>query len=299
MKRIIWIVLAMAMLLAACGGADTPETTPGTVGTQNPETLAATQPTAKPAEFEEILVIDNDYCTVRITGLDPENMWGYTLEVNLENKTEDKTLMFTVDETAVNHVQTEALFAEEVAAGKKSNSSLVIMADELVENGVGDFTDIALTFRVYDSNDWMADDFAMETVHVYPFGQDRATAFSRDPQPTDQILADNEAVTVILTGCGHDGFWGYEARLFIVNKTDTTIMVSADEASVNGYMADPFYADSVGAGNCAFSSITWMDSVLEENGITDIENIEFVLRVYDENDWTADDFFCEKITIEP
>lgn len=299
MKKIVLLLLTLSLLLAACGGTDTPETTTGGSAPEVNVSVETTQPATEPPVFEEIVVADNDTCSIRITGLDPDNMWGYTLEAELENKTADTTLMFSVDTAAVNGVQTEPMFAEEVAAGKKSKVSIVMLSDELEANGVGDFTDIALSFRVYDSNDWSAEAVAVESVHVYPFGQENAVQFARAAQETDRILVDNEFATVVLTGCGPDDFWGYQAKLYIVNKTDTTIMVSVDEASVNGYMADPFFADSVGAGYCAFSAITWLDSTLEENGITEVENIEFVLRVYDEEDWSADDFFNETITIEP
>lgn len=299
MKKIMMLLLTLCLLLAACGGTDAPETTAGESAPEINVSVETTQPATEPPAFEEIVVVDNDACSIRITGIDPDNIWGYTLEVELENRTADTTLMYAVDAAAVNGVQTDPMFAEEVAAGKKSRGSIVMLSDELEANGVGEFTDIALGFRVYDSDDWSADNVAEEVVHVYPLGQENAVQYVRAAQDTDRVLVDNEFATVVLTDCGPDDFWGYQAKLHIVNKTETTIMVSVDEASVNGYMADPFYADSVDAGYCAFSAITWMDSVLEENGIDEVENIEFTLRVYDEEDWLADDFCNEKITIEP
>ncbi len=65
---------------------------------------------------------------------------------------------------------------------------------------------------------------------------------------------------------------------------------------MNGFMADLFYAASVSAGKCAFRSMSWPDSTLEENGITDIEEVELKLRAYDEDDWIGNDFANETIT---
>ena len=76
-------------------------------------------------------------------------------------------------------------------------------------------------------------------------------------------------------------------------------MFSVDEASVNGYMADPFYANSVSAGKCAFSSMSWSDTTLEENGITEVEEIEMLFRAYDADNWTGDDFANQTITLNP
>lgn len=76
-------------------------------------------------------------------------------------------------------------------------------------------------------------------------------------------------------------------------------MFSTGEISVNGYMADPFYAFEAAAGKCAFSSMSWSDSILEENGITTVEEIAFTLRVYDNDNWLDDDFVNETILLNP
>lgn len=307
MKRIVAFVLTLILMLslAACGGtesADTPvaEAQSSTAATEEAAaTEAATEAAKELAEFEEIIAVDNEYCTIKITGIDADSLWGYSLKVYLENKSTDKTFLFSVDSASINGVMAEPLFAAEVAAGKKSNEDITFATDALVDNDVGDFTDLELSFRVYDNEDWLADPVATPTVHVYPYGEENAVTFVRQPQSTDTVLADNEYATVTLIGCGEDEIWGYSADLFIENKSDTSIMVSVDEASVNGFMVDPFYADSVSVGKSAFSSITWFESDLTDNGITEVESMEFVLRIYDSEDWLADDFFNEIVTITP
>lgn len=249
--------------------------------------------------FTEVIAVDNDFCMIKITEIVPDDMWGYALKAQFENKSSDKTYMFSVENAAINGVQCDPFFATEIAAGKKANDEITFSNDELEENGVGAFTDIELAFRVYDSDDWLADPVAAETVHIYPYGEDKATVFVRESQPTDNVILDNEYVTVIVTGYENDDIWGYTANLFLLNKTDKNVMFSIDEASVNGFMADPFFADSVSAEKCAFSSVSWSDSTLEENGITEVEEIEFVLRAYDDDNWLGDNFANEVITLNP
>ena len=207
--------------------------------------------------------------------------------------------MFSVSSAAINGVMSDPLFASEVAAGKKSNEDISFSDSELTENGVGDYTDIELTVRVYDSNDWLADAVAEETVHIYPYGEEQASTFIREVKDTDQVIVDNEYVTVIVTGYEEDEIWGYTANLFLQNKTDAEVMFSADEVSVNGMMADPLYAKSVTAGKCAFSSMSWSDTTFEENGITEVEEIEFLLKAYDANDFMADHLVNESVTLNP
>ncbi|MBE6643573.1 MAG: hypothetical protein E7615_07965 [Ruminococcaceae bacterium] len=290
MKKFTALLLVMMLIftLAACGGETTSDNNDDKGKTENNKIT-----------FTEVVAVDNTECLIKITGIDPDNMWGYSLNAQLENKSADKTYMFTVDSAAINGVQCDPFFASEVAAGKKDITSISFSGDDLKENGVGDYTDIELTFRVYDSNNWEAEDVVKETVHIYPYGEDKAVKFKREAQTTDNVILDNEYVTVIVTGYEEDEIWGYSAKLFLINKTDKEVMFSVNEASVNGFMADPFYATSVLAGKCKFSSMTWSDSTFEENGITAVEEIEFNLRAYDYDDWTATDFANEKITLNP
>lgn len=293
MKRLTALFLALVMLLslAACGG----ETT--NMASLQGETTKGEEKAENEITFTEMVAIENEACTVKITGIDADNMWGYTIKALLENKSADKTYMFSVENAAINGVRCDPFFASEVAAGKKSNTDIIFTDNGLEENGITEYTDIELTFRVYDSNNWTADAVAKETIHIYPYGEDKAIKFVREAQDSDNVIIDNDYVTAIVTGYEKDDVWGYTIDLFLLNKTDKNVMFSVDEASVNGFMADPFYATSVSAGKCAFSSMVWSDAILEENSITEVETIEFKFRAYDEDNWFGDDFANETITL--
>lgn len=307
MKKLLIILMTLMLLvsLCACGAEDS--AAPASTATesskeeivQTESIVETTEAATEPTLFEEITVVDNDACLVKITGIEPDDFWGYALKVYLENKSADKTFMYSVTTASINDVMADPMFATEVAPGKKSNETISFMTEDLESYGIGDFTDISLNFRVYDSEDWMADPVAVANAHVYPYGEEKAMSYIREVETTDTVLVDNDAVTVLVTGYDPENMWGYTVNLFIVNKTDTTIMVSVDEASVNGFMLDPFYADSVDAGKCAFSTMSWFESDFEDNGITDVENIEFTLRAYNEDDWSDDDFANECITLTP
>lgn len=249
--------------------------------------------------FTEMTAVDNDECLIKITDVYIDDTFGFALKTYLENKSTDKTYIFTVDSVFINGVQGDSLFYAEVSPEKKANEDIFFSTEELEQNGVGDFTDIELTFSVSDNADWSADPVATETVHVYPYGEDKAVQFVREPQDTDIVLVDNEYVSVIVTGYNPNGYWGYTVNLFLINKTDKKVMFSADDVSVNGFMLDPFYGESLAGGKCAFSSMSWFEEEFDENDITDVEEIEFTFRARDYEDWLADDFVNESITLNP
>lgn len=296
----LFLVFTLLLSLVACGGDVTENNINSSQngGSNNGQTINKDD-NKNEISFTEIVAVDNDECTIKITGIDPENLYGYTLKVQLENKSTEKTYMYSVESASINGVKCDPFFATEVAAGKKSNNEISFSDSELEDNGIGDYTDIELTFRVYDSNDWMSDEVARKTVHVYPYGEDKAVQFIRESKTTDNVIIDNDYVTVIITGCENDAILGYTVNLFLLNKTDKDVMFSVDEASVNGYMADPFYATEVATGKCAFSSISWSDTTLEDNNITTVEEIEFKFRAYNSDNWFGDDFANETISLKP
>lgn len=310
MKKLIALLLTLMLMfsLAACGeektsdadDAQTPTQSQGEADKNNPEESKPEEDATNKNEvdFSEIVVIDHEKCLIKITGIEDDPVWGYSVNVYMENKSADQSYMFSVDEAAINGVQCTTFFAAEVAAGKKANESVVFMED-LKEYGIGDYSDIELSFSVSDSEDWMADPVAKETVHVYPYGEDKAVQFVREPKDTDKVLVDNEYVTAIVTGYEDDEIWGYTVQLFLINKTDKDLMFSVDDAAVNGFMADPIFAEEVFSGKCAFSSMSWSDTDLAENNITKIEEIEFKLRVYDLADIFAEDIANEPVTLNP
>ena len=62
---------------------------------------------------------------------------------------------------------------------------------------------------------------------------------------------------------------------------------------------DPFFASSVKAGKQKFVTLSWSRTTLEENGITEVTDLEFTLRAYDEDDWSGNDLVHEEIAFQP
>lgn len=134
----------------------------------------------------------------------------------------------------------------------------------------------------------------------------QSTAPENTTAPTDAeekfeeiVLVDNEDVTIKITGVEHDSIWGYSLKVFLENKTDLELMFTVQNVSVNGFMCDPFWAMSVDAGKKSNTTISWLDSALEENGIEKVEEITFTLRAYNNADWLAEDVFNQTFTVNP
>lgn len=300
MKRILLFVLALSIVLCffGCSSSDNKE---GSSLLSKPN-VSSNAEEKEDFDFEEKTVIDNEKCLIKITELKKKDDLEYELRVFCENRTKNKKLMFSLDALSVNGLQLVPLFAKEVAAGKTAKDTISIYDDELEDNEIPEITDIELSFRVYDSDDLMAKDIAKETVNIYPYGENKATKFSREDDDDDFLLVDNENIKAVLIDYEEDDIWGYVAELYLVNKTDRELMFSAEDVSINGVMADPLFAKSVKPYKSAFASITWSEDSLKEIDINDfdeINDIELSLRVYDYENILDEDIFKKKFNLKP
>lgn len=318
MKKRFFIILLICFLLLGCeiqhdelefskeevkseGEFSTPggEKTENEEGTENEEETESGEEEKEEITFSEMIAADTADCKIKITDVKEDRLWGYEIQVELENKSTDTEQMFSLEYLSVNGVECSCWMASSILPGKKSVEKISVDDSDLKDNSVGLFTDIEMGFRVYDNNDWLADDILNQTVHIYPYGKERAEAFVRQSKDSDLVLVDNESVTVIATGYREDTvFHDFEVNLYLVNKTEENIMYSVRDCSVNGYMIDPFFATSLHPGKSKFSTISWSYSAFEENGIDDVEVIEFLLTAYDEDSW-SDEFANEAVELRP
>lgn len=295
-KKVFALIAAVSLTaaLAACG-SDPAETAPAVSA---PAQTEQTQPTTAPASFEEIILREDENCTVKITAIEEDGLWGYTLKAYLENKT-DKELMFSVSNASVNGFMCDPFWAVTVSAGMKANEEIRFMEEDLKRSGIETVTDIEFTLRVYDNNDWDAGDLVDEAVTIYPLGEEAVQPFTRQSVADEIVLFDDNNCTMIVTGFDPDNIWGYTMNVYLENKTDKKLMFSIGDAAVNGFMCDPFWAETVAPGKRSNTTVSWMQQDFEENGIAEVETLTLPIRVYDADNWNAADLVEETFTVTP
>ena len=262
------------------------------------KTTNKTSPSPAPIIFQEQVLVDNEACKIQITGIEPEGEFGYTLNAILENKSKDKTYVFALTGSSVNGVLANSIFGMELAPGEKANEGIYI-GDEELQEALGDFTDICLSFKVSDPEDWAAEPVADCTEHIYPLGKDKAKNYVRTPSDSDVVVADNDKVTIMVTGYAQDEYYGYYTRLYLVNKTDSAVTFSADQVSINGMMADPYFSTDLEAGEALFTNIVWDVSFLEDNDMSKVEEISMVLFAYHIDNWDGEYLANETVVLNP
>ena len=317
MKKTLAIFVLLCMLFSfACnknggktadGGAtkapvDSEQTAVTTDGVAN---TPATDEHVKPDEnniytIADQVVYDSDLCTFKIVDAGIDEIWGFTLNVYIENKTSDKKLSFSLEDVLVNGYAVEPFWSEDVTAGKKANSSIYFFDDTFDKLGTTSADELTFTLHVSDADDWTADDLSKERITVYPTGLSADKVVYPQRRTTDKefVAIDNEKLTFIILDTENNADWGYTLNCYLENKTDESLMFSWSDVSVNGFMADPFWANELCAHGKCYCGIAFK-AILEENGITDVEQIEATLRVYSVDDWNSEDLFIDQITYTP
>ena len=285
MQKWIAVLLAAVFTLALIGCAGTSDAGNSQDTGNSPDTDG----------FRSFTAVDNKYCSIKVTGIDPDNIFGYTVNLELKNKSLTKTYFFTTDHCTVNGLEWTPWLYKDVEPGKTVSVEMNFIGDEY-EPLVREYTDIELTFLVENTDD-ANEQVACERVHIYPQGESNAKKDAYVLQEGETVLADNEQFTMIQRRFEANGTSGELARLYLENKTDMRLMFCAQDMTVNGVPFDPFWAKSVYAGEGALSEMFFDLKELAENGVNDLEDIEFVLVVY-EYDSLAD-LYSQQITMHP
>ena len=230
--------------------------------------------------------------------MDLDGEFGPELKVYIENKSEDKTYAVSIEHATINGIQADSLIymGTEVAAQKKANETIEIEEWDLEAYSIDKLTDIRLQFSVFDSESW--EDITSADVHVYPYGEENAETYVREAKETDKVLVDNEFVKVTAIGAEmNEEYERYEVSLYMENKTDAQVIFDAENVSVNGYMLEPYWSTPLSPKVVGFSIMSWYSDELEENDISEVEEIEFELNAYDYDSY--EDYAKETVVINP
>ena len=240
------------------------------------------------------VIFSNDQCSVILLSGQNQKSGGAEFKFLLENKRSDKALMFSIDNVAINGWMISSFFAQEVASGKKANETLSFEKTNLEDAGITSIDKMEFRLLV---NDWAAVGSVVdETFVVYPTGlsESQITIPDRWTGSNEQVIFDNDEITFIALGTYTDKIWGYSVAIYLENKTDKNLMFSWEYSSINGIKIDAYWGTTITPGNRKIDSISFSDSKLEKNGIKEIKDIEFELRVYDTNDVLAGYIVKEK-----
>ena len=275
MKKVACLALVFLMLsMAACSadGEGSGLVVPGISGSGTQETPAA----KTEVTVEQAVILDQDGVKIQVKQL-TKGLLGPELKVLIENTT-DKDLTIQCRDSSVNGYMVETMFSVDVAAGKKANDEITFMTSDMELCGIETIADIELSFVAFGSDDWK-DYLESDLVQIKT---SVAETYSQSYDHTGTQVYEGKDVKVIVKGLDEsDDIFGPSVVVYIQNTGSKAVLVQTNNISVNGFMVNPFFSQEVLPGKHAVAEITFMTSELEENDITQIENVELSFCISD------------------
>ena len=135
-----------------------------------------------------------------------------------------------------------------------------------------------------DTNESAVTDWGTADADTAAGAQDPARSSGSSDTAFSQVIINSEDLYFAIKNVKKDAALGYTWKVYVENRTDRNLMFSFEKTSVNGVMCDPFWADIVAAGKRSYTTVLWDKSALEENEITEVEEISFPMIIYADDD---------------
>ena len=134
-----------------------------------------------------------------------------------------------------------------------------------------------------------------------------AIATEKDTKPTQslekELIYNENGFEIYYTGKEIKADGDHEFNLEIHNNSGLDLDLTTMYVSVNDYVVDPIFRVNVPNGKIANEAIYFMNSILEKNNISQINELEFTLLFYDPNSSITDEngvsFKSQSIIINP
>ncbi len=231
----------------------------------------------------EKVVVDENGIKITVKGvslnLDAYSPMG-NIKLLVENTT-DKTLYFNTKDFSINNCMVYEYSSIKVAAGKKSNESLSFYMEDLEEYGIDVVENIEFYFHIYDADTYenYLDTFPIKLENTKADG-----SFVFDE--TGTVVYEGNGIKMICKGFEEaTEYSGPSLIMYVINNTGKLVRVTAEDTSVNGFMVDSSYYCYLPNGKSAIDKLEFNKDDIAENGISDIEEIEFYLSVMDADNW--------------
>lgn len=276
----VLLVLLLVLSLTACGGNDEIEIESPNGASNNGDSGNNT-PKPQKAEISETVLYDGNGVKITAKGLDMDGFMGPELKLTIENNS-GKSLTIQDRDTSVNGYMVDSGMSVDVANGKVANDSVTFMNTSLELCGIHSFATIELSFTAFDSESW--DDYF--TTEPITLNTSIAESYTDTADHSGQVAYEADGIKIVIKGLTDDAsILGESIVVYAENNSGANITVQSKDVSINGIMVDPIFSCDVLSGKRTVDTITFMSSELEENGITDIADIELVFHIFNADSW--------------
>lgn len=271
-KRLILVLLLIALTLCACGAKDTEENPSGAGEVTSIDALEGNS---------QLELFSNESCALTLESVGTAANGDYFWTVSMANKTGSE-LVFSLDGVYVNECEADPCWAEKAPAAQTTTSEISWFSSAFAERGIRSADRVDFTLSVFPRSN-TANLLAFEKITVYPNG---AAAYQRTdfaPDADDTILIDVPELILAATDCDPNGERGYTLGVYMENRSNGPLEYAVKNEKINGQSCSTYWVHTLDAGKKSYDQIIWDSSEFERMEIFAVSRIEFDLVVTDPN----------------
>lgn len=294
-KKLLLALVSCIAALSITGCAnDTTKTTEAVTETQTTvaadttkeETTEITEQTENkvPSEvtIKETVLLDSEGIKITATGINTGGFMGDEITLKIENSSETNVIV-QAKNVVVNGYMVDSSISTDVVAGKTNNDSLLIMNSSLETCGIDSIATIELSFHIFTSENWETY-LDSDTIVI---NTSIAEGYVQNYDDSGEVIFEANDIKIISKGAADESLFGPGLLLYIENNSSEDITIQARNTSVDGFMVEPVFSTEVVSGKKAISSILFMKSDLETNGIETIGTIETAFTFFNTDSWST------------
>jgi len=285
---ILILSLVLALFLSACTSVPSSENDKLPVSNQSsaPSEVKSTTPQESQSipisdvSLEEQLIFEKDGVRITVKGLASDDFWGPGVKVLVENNSPQNITVQTRN-CSVNGLMQEPIFSCDVAAGKKANDTIQFTDAQLETAQISVISNIEFSLHIFNSDTW--DDIMNSDIVTL---NTSATGYVQTYNDKGFTVVDTGNINIIVQKLNSaDSFWGSDVYVYAENNTDADLTIQTRDVSINGFMVEPIFSCDIAAGKKAYDTITFMETDLQDNSITDITELELKFSIFDSDSW--------------
>lgn len=196
-------------------------------------------------------IINTDKVLISLHEIIPNDTWGYTLNLNISNRTED-ALTVEIENTSVNGVMIGSGRYIDLDPRDSVSTDLTIDANDILAAGIEDPTQISFVITAKPGDDWSNERLYVRDVYtIYPLGVDQANnkvSFDYAANTNRDKLYDSQECILhsdnnrdkdygfVIYDVDPNGDWGYTFKTYVFNNTDKVLAFAWDDFVCDGWL---------------------------------------------------------------
>lgn len=290
------IVVAVVFLIAGMGGGEEierPASVQGDSSVQNNSDAAhndvnggngaGDSEAGQAAPAERVTIVETELynangIAVTATAMG-SGIFGPEISVTVSNNTERNVVVSTRNLSVNGYMLSTSGLYSEIAANKKAVAAMSFMSSELAEAGIETIADIEFNLAIYDY-DTFED---IDNTALIKLSASGAEGFVQPVDDSGDVIYNDHGVRVVCKGLKDDSVWDGCVVFYVENNNDEYVSVYSENVSVNGFMVDEsFWSDLRPNTRSVEGMYLWTLENVGIESIDEVKNIEFTLRVIDE-----------------